>query len=82
MYQSRIVREVGVAGYNTNGGVAAECPTCHTVNVSLFGDDGSLVWWPNAEVGTWCRHCKGAYQGAGALGTMFLFIDGRPLSVR
>ena len=82
MYQSRIVNTVQVAARDFTvpqpGGVAAECPTCHSLNVANFGADGSLVWWPNADVGTWCRHAQGVYS-AGGIRSAFQFIDGRSL---
>lgn len=55
-----------------DNGVAAACPLCGVVNVAPFGEDGHLVWWPNKEIGTWCRHAQGAYAGGG-VSTVLMF---------
>ena len=74
MRHTRMVSTRQVPTYVTGNGVLGICPTCGEPNVAEFGKDGNLVWWPNAEVGKWCRHAQGAYQGARLVETVMQFV--------
>ncbi|MDD4484983.1 MAG: hypothetical protein PHD55_11550 [Methanoregula sp.] len=41
-----------LATINETGYPEATCPFCGTVNRAGFAPDGSMVWWPNNEIGT------------------------------
>lgn len=72
LQRTRMVSTRQIPAYATGNGFAAICPTCGKDNHAHYGEDGNLVWWPNDQVGTWCRHCEGAYSGGG-LSTVFQF---------
>jgi hypothetical protein len=62
-----------LATINDTGHPEATCPSCGTVNRAGFAPDGSMVWWPNDEIGTWCAHAQGAYASSGVRPPQFAF---------
>jgi len=54
-------------------GFIARCPFCGIDNIANFGENGELIWYPNDEIGIWCKHCRGAYSSGGLKSPAFAF---------
>jgi hypothetical protein len=52
-------------------GYLAECPICHRMNRAGYDAKGQIVWYPNGDIGTWCEHATGCYEGRNT--PIFLF---------